>query len=80
MLFLRAKRWDLGNIPNHRAMSNNTIYADNYNYTSDEFWQGYNGNGEALGLFNLNLAQTQGRLGDYRIDNAEGVNPLILAA
>lgn len=74
-LFLRAKRWDLGNIPNWRRFSNNTIYADSFDYMSDEFWSGYNGNGEPYGLFNLGLAQTHGRLGELIDDPAEGVNP-----
>jgi ribonucleoside-triphosphate reductase (thioredoxin) len=77
VLFLRAKRWDLGNIPNWRAMSNNTIYADTFDYTSQEFWDLYNGNAEPYGLFNLSLTQTQGRLGEYRNDPAEGSNPCL---
>src|SRR5690606_18895072 len=24
--YLKAKRWDLGDVPNHRAMSNNSVY------------------------------------------------------
>jgi ribonucleoside-triphosphate reductase (thioredoxin) len=62
-LFLRAKRWDLGNIPNWRAMSNNTIYADSYDHISDVVWKGYDGSGEPYGFFNLPLAQKVGRLG-----------------
>lgn len=77
VLFLRAKRWDLGSIPNWRAMSNNTIYADDFDYTSQEFWDLYNGNSEPYGLFNLSLTQTQGRLGEYRNDPAEGANPCL---
>lgn len=38
-LFLRAKNWSLGNIPNWRAMSNNTIYADDFSHISNEIWQ-----------------------------------------
>lgn len=85
ILFLRAKRWDLGNIPNWRAMSNNTIAADSYDYTSPEFWKGYNGDGEPYGLFNLELSQNYGRLIDGPMnkcklypqpkDNCEGTNP-----
>lgn len=76
-LFLRAKRWDLGNIPNWRAMSNNTIYADNFSHISNDFWQGYDGNGEAYGLINLPLIQKYGRLKDRREDNAVGMNPCV---
>ena len=32
-LYIKAKRWDLGNIPNWRAMSNNTIYCDSYDHS-----------------------------------------------
>ncbi len=78
ILFLRAKRWDLGNIPNERVMSNNTIYADEYTHIMDEVWNGYNGNGEPYGFFNLPLSQTHGRLKDGKLkkeDNAVGTNP-----
>jgi ribonucleotide reductase alpha subunit len=75
--FLRAKRWDLGNIPNWRAMSNNTIGADNYEQISDNVWDGFKGNGEPYGLFNLPLALTTGRLGENRRDYCEGTNPCV---
>jgi ribonucleoside-triphosphate reductase (thioredoxin) len=74
-LFLRAKRWDLGNIPNWRAMSNNTIYADSYDHISDAVWKTYDGSGEPYGFFNLPLAQKFGRLQDRSKDRCEIVNP-----
>jgi ribonucleoside-triphosphate reductase len=84
-LFLRAKRWDLGGIPNYRAMSNNTIYCDSYEHTSDALWEGYNGNGEPYGLFNLPLSEKYGRKRDGLMkksdlypenkDNVVGTNP-----
>ena len=74
-LFLRAKRWDLGNIPNWRAMSNNTIYVDDFSYINDSVWEGYQGNGEPYGFFNLPLSQKYGRLGEVVEDNCEGLNP-----
>ncbi|HCT53562.1 MAG TPA: hypothetical protein DF712_14000, partial [Balneola sp.] len=74
-LFLRAKRWDLGNVPNWRAMSNNTIYADSYDHISDAVWKGYDGSGEPYGFFNLPLAQKYGRLQDKIKDRCEIVNP-----
>jgi ribonucleoside-triphosphate reductase len=81
VLFLRAKNWSAGNIPNHRAMSNNTIYADTFDYLTDEFWKGYEGSAEPYGLFNLSLSQRKGRLKDPDIvDNCEGANPLMIAA
>lgn len=73
--FLRAKRWDLGNIPNWRAMSNNTIAADSYEQISNTVWDGFEGNGEPYGFFNLPLAKKYGRLGEERKDDCEGVNP-----
>jgi len=75
ILFLRAKRWDLGNIPNYRAMSNNTIYADEYDHIMENVWDGYGGNGEPYGFFNLPLSQNVGRLGEQYSDNCEGTNP-----
>ena len=73
--FLRAKRWDLGNVPNWRAMSNNTVSADSYDQISNIVWDGYEGNGEPYGLFNLPLARKYGRLGELRRDDCEGMNP-----
>ena len=75
MLFLKAKRWDLGSIPNWRAMSNNTIYADDYDHIMENVWDGYAGNGEPYGFFNLTLAQSYGRLKDKIKDNCAGLNP-----
>lgn len=74
-LYARAKRWDLGSIPNWRSMSNNTIYADSYDQISDAIWSGYEGNGEPYGLFNLPLSQKYGRIGEKRQDNCSGTNP-----
>jgi ribonucleotide reductase alpha subunit len=75
ILFLRAKRWDLGNIPTWRAMSNNSIYADNYSHIMEHVWDGYAGNGEPYGFFNLPLSRRRGRLGDAVDDDCEGLNP-----
>jgi len=74
-LFIRAKRWDLGSIPNWRAMSNNTIYADDYSHISNDIWEGYKGNGEPYGLANIKLAQKTGRLGEHVKDNCIAFNP-----
>lgn len=76
-LYLRAKRWDLGNIPNWRSMSNNSLYIDEYTHISDDVWSGYNGNGEPYGFINLPLSQKYGRLGEEKKDNCEGFNPCI---
>jgi ribonucleoside-triphosphate reductase len=64
--FLRAKRWDLGNIPNWRAMSNNSVVCSDLSMLPEEFWEGYRGNGEPYGLINLKSSRLMGRTGDYR--------------
>lgn len=76
-LFLNAKRWDLGNIPNWRAMSNNSVVCNNIKYLPKEFWEGYRGNGEPYGLINLDLSRNVGRLGDeqYPDPSVIGYNP-----
>jgi ribonucleotide reductase alpha subunit len=74
-LYIKAKRWDLGNIPNWRAMSNNTIYCDSYDHIAEGVWDGYAGNGEPYGFFNLNLSSKFGRTGEKNKENCEGTNP-----
>jgi ribonucleoside-triphosphate reductase len=72
ILYLRAKNWGSGNVPNWRAMSNNTIYADSFDHVLDEIWKnGYEinkdsgyANGEPYGFFNLPLSQKFGRIKD----------------
>jgi ribonucleoside-diphosphate reductase alpha chain/ribonucleoside-triphosphate reductase len=76
--FLRAKRWDLGGVPNWRAMSNNSVACDDVAQLPDEFWEGYRGNGEPYGLINLRLARAVGRLADgdrYPDPDVVGFNP-----
>ena len=73
--FLKAKRWDLGNIPNWRVMSNNSVDCPDINLLPQEFWDSYY-QGEPIGLVNIELSKKIGRLGDYRYtDNCEGFNP-----
>lgn len=75
--FLNAKRWDLGNIPNWRAMSNNSVVCNDIHQLPAQFWQGYIGNGEPYGLINLNLARSTGRIGEdqYKDPEVVGFNP-----
>jgi ribonucleotide reductase alpha subunit len=75
--YLRAKRWDLGGIPNWRAMSNNSIVCNDFSLLPEEFWEGYRGNGEPYGLINLKLARNCGRLGEtqYKDKRVRGFNP-----
>jgi hypothetical protein len=79
--FLRAKRWDLGQIPNWRCYSNNSVICNDINDILDdeEFWSGYQGNGEPYGLINLKLSRICGRLGEtnYPDPDVEGVNPCL---
>lgn len=77
--YLLAKRWDLGNIPSWRAMSNNSVVCDNINDLHEYFWDGYEGKGEPYGLINLKLSRKQGRLGEtqYPDPDVQGYNPLI---
>ena len=75
--FLLAKRWDLGNIPSWRAMSNNSVVCNDISDLHDYFWDGYEGRGEPYGLINLKLSRKIGRLGDYNYPDPEvqGYNP-----
>lgn len=74
--FLKAKRWDLGTIPNWRAMSNNSVSADDLVDLAPEFWQTYQ-QGEPYGLINIRLARLIGRIGDtqYPDPKVSGFNP-----
>lgn len=75
--FLLAKRWDIGNIPAWRAMSNNSVACDDIRDLHEYFWHGYEGKGEPYGLINLRLSRKVGRLGDTQYDdpNVQGYNP-----
>jgi ribonucleoside-triphosphate reductase len=74
--YLEAKRWDLG-IPNWRAMSNNSVVCNDISLLPEQFWEGYNGNGEPYGLINLKLSREIGRSGDtnYPDPDVAGYNP-----
>ena len=76
--YLNAKRWDLGNIPNWRCMSNNSVVCEDISELPEEFWNGYNGGGEPYGLINIALSRKIGRIKDgekYPDPNVEGYNP-----
>jgi len=80
--YLNAKRWDLGNIPNWRCMSNNSVICNDINKLPDDFWNGYNGNGEPYGLINIELSKKIGRIKDgnkYPDPEVEGFNPCLTA-
>jgi ribonucleoside-triphosphate reductase len=75
--YLLAKRWDLGNIPSWRAMSNNSVVCNDISDLHDFFWDGYEGKGEPYGLINLKLSRKVGRLGEteYPDPDVQGYNP-----
>lgn len=75
--YLRSKRWDLGNIPNWRSNSNNSVVCNKFEDLPDEIWKGYLGNGEPFGLINLKLSRSCGRTGDtrYKDKHVIGYNP-----
>jgi ribonucleoside-triphosphate reductase (thioredoxin) len=74
--YLKAKSWDLGNIPNWRAMSNNSVDCPDAKLLPKEFWDTYE-KGEPYGLVNIALSRAVGRLGDFRFQDPEieGYNP-----
>jgi ribonucleoside-triphosphate reductase len=74
--FLKAKRWDLGSIPNWRAMSNNSVAASSTTELVKEFWDTYE-QGEPYGIVNLILSRQIGRTGDtnYPDLDVQGFNP-----
>jgi ribonucleotide reductase alpha subunit len=75
--YLQAKRWDLGGIPNWRAMSNNSVVCDDVTKLPEEFWEGYKGNGEPYGLINLESSRRMGRTFEieYPDPDVQGYNP-----
>lgn len=72
--YLKAKRWDLGNIPNYRAFANFSIVTSDMEDVHPEFWKTYE-NGEPFGIVNRATMQKYGRAGELMEDHAIGVNP-----
>lgn len=75
--YLKAKRWDLGYIPNWRAMSNNSIATPkDLKSLPQEFWDTYQ-QGEPYGFINFDLMRSCGRLGEtqYPDPNVVSINP-----
>jgi intein/homing endonuclease len=79
--YLAAKDWSKGNIPNYRCYSNNSVVCNDINEILDneDFWKGYEGNGEPYGLINLKLSRSCGRLGEtqYPDPGVDGYNPCL---
>ncbi len=78
-LFLNAKDWSTGTVPNWRALSNNSVVCNRIDDLPPRLWKGYDGSGEPYGFVNLALCRLFGRLCDgrnYRRDpKVIGVNP-----
>ena len=65
--FLKAKRFDLGDVPNWRCFSNNSVVCNDVNKLPPLFWETYTPLvGEPLGLVNIDLIRQCGRLGDFK--------------
>src|SRR6202789_1701876 len=72
--YLRAKRWDLGQIPSHRPNANYSVVTDDIEDLHPLFWKTFE-HGEAFGIVNRKAMQKYGRMGEKKADSAEGVNP-----
>lgn len=72
--FLKAKRWDLGNIPTQRAMANLSVVCDDVEDVHPLFWETYR-NGEPFGIVNRSNMRKYGRIGEASFDDVWGCNP-----
>lgn len=72
--YLTAKRWDLGPVPNQRAMANLSVVAEDADDLHPLFWATYE-HGEPFGIVNRKNMRTFGRMGERKKDTAVGVNP-----
>lgn len=72
--FLKAKRWDLTQLPSYRGMANFSIVCDDVNDLHPAFWDSYK-HGEPFGIVNRTNLQTFGRMGEKKHDSAVVVNP-----
>ena len=76
LLFLRAKWWGGGGVPDWRENSNNSILADTYEEIPPQFWGTFAGDAEPYGLLNRRLLRTMSRLGEPKDDGlVVGTNP-----
>jgi ribonucleotide reductase alpha subunit len=78
--FLYLKRWDLDpTLPSYRSNSNNSLICSDYTHLLDRYWDGFAGNGEAYGLFNLKNAKKFGRMEETKIGNFDLFDDDIIA-
>lgn len=73
-VYLAAKRWSIGNIPTYRAFANFSVVVDDTEDLHPAFWKTYE-DGEPFGIVNRANIQKYGRMGEEKLDTAEGVNP-----
>ena len=74
--YLKAKRWDLGQIPPHRANANYSVVCEDIEDVHPLFWKTYE-QGEPFGIINRSNIQKYGRMGEIKSDSAIGVNPCV---
>lgn len=72
--YLKAKRWDLGLLPSYRSCANYSVVCDDYEDLHPLFWKTFE-QGEAFGIVNRKAIQKFARMGEIKVDTAEGVNP-----
>ena len=72
--YLKAKRWDLGDIPTFRAYANYSVICEDIEDLHPLFWKTYE-HGEPFGIVNRKNIQKYGRMGELQADSAIGVNP-----
>ena len=72
--YLKAKRWDLDQIPSHRSNANYSVVCEDIEDLHPLFWKTYE-QGEPFGIINLTNIQKYGRMGELKEDAAIGVNP-----
>ena len=72
--YLKAKRWDIGLIPAHRANANYSVVCEDIEDVHPLFWKTYE-QGEAFGIVNLSTIQKYGRMGELKLDSAVVTNP-----
>jgi ribonucleotide reductase alpha subunit len=72
--YLTSKRWDLGAVPNQRAMANLSVVCEDIDDLHPLFWATYEA-GEPFGIVNRKAIRTYGRMGERKKDTAVCVNP-----
>lgn len=72
--YLKAKRWDLTDMPSQRAMANFSVVCDDISDLHPLFWETYY-HGEPFGIVNVKNMRKYGRMNELKPDNAVGTNP-----